>query len=507
MAVNQDIPLGRVINVSIEGVPVGLARTNMNIVCLMTSDKSFLNSNKRTVSYTELSGVADDFGSYSKVYQLAKRIFTNANPINKGKGYLVIGYWRATDEVIDATKGYLKSAELSEAVIVDTLQTIKDGSFTININDAETPLTVTDINFSSCTSLSDIVALLNTKITGSTVTLNGLNQIIITSNLTGSSSTVSFMSDTSTGTGIADVLCLSNGSGAVSVDGKASETLDGESKEQALIEVSKEEPIRGVVYIDKPTSNEAKAISTWATANDCLVYDVFSDEANFTLDMDNNFVWSNKLTGGVNYRTLFDKQADRGLAVGYMAKMHTVNFEATNTALTMNLKELQGCLPSKYSDSELNSAQKVGLDLYGTFGSLPRTYTSGANDFTDNVYNVIAIKKFVQIDVFNTLQGTPTKLAQTDEDMQKLIDTVERTLDLFVRAGVIAPGTWNSTYDFGNPEVFRKNIATTGYYVYAKPMSEQAQSEREQRKAPAIQVAFKMAGAIHTADIAIVFER
>jgi hypothetical protein len=41
----------------------------------------------------------------------------------------------------------------------------------------------------------------------------------------------------------------------------------------------------------------------------------------------------------------------------------------------------------------------------------------------------------------------------------------------------------------------------------AKPMSEQSQSEREQRKAPAIQVAFKMAGAIHSADSAIVFER
>ena len=91
--------------------------------------------------------------------------------------------------------------------------------------------------------------------------------------------------------------------------------------------------------------------------------------------------------------------------------------------------------------------------------------------------------------------------------MLKLVEQVEKTLALFVRAGVIAAGTWNSTYDFGNPEVFRRNIATTGFYVYAKPMSEQSQSEREQRKAPAIQVAFKMAGAIHTADIAIVFER
>ena len=41
MADNQDIPIGRVVNVSIEGVPVGLSRTNMNIVCLVTSEKGF----------------------------------------------------------------------------------------------------------------------------------------------------------------------------------------------------------------------------------------------------------------------------------------------------------------------------------------------------------------------------------------------------------------------------------------------------------------------------------
>ena len=50
MADNQDIPIGRVVNVSIEGVPVGLSRTNMNIVCLVTSEKGSFNSAKRTVA-------------------------------------------------------------------------------------------------------------------------------------------------------------------------------------------------------------------------------------------------------------------------------------------------------------------------------------------------------------------------------------------------------------------------------------------------------------------------
>ena len=181
MADNQDIPIGRVVNVSIEGVPVGLSRINMNIVCLVTSEKGFLNSAKITVAYTELTGIASDFGTFSKTYQMAKYLFGPANPINKGGGYLVVGYWRAISETVSPTAGYLKSAELSEAQVVGNLQTVKDGSFVINVDNGETPQVVSNVNFTTATSLEDIVSILQAKITGATVTKNGLNQIIITS--------------------------------------------------------------------------------------------------------------------------------------------------------------------------------------------------------------------------------------------------------------------------------------------------------------------------------------
>ena len=42
---------------------------------------------------------------------------------------------------------------------------------------------------------------------------------------------------------------LSLGSGAVSVNGKASETLAAETKEDAILEISSEEPIRGVYLL------------------------------------------------------------------------------------------------------------------------------------------------------------------------------------------------------------------------------------------------------------------
>ena len=72
-----------------------------------------------------------------------------------------------------------------------------------------------------------------------------------------------------------------------------------------------------------------------------------------------------------------------------------------------------------------------------------------------------------------------------------------------VRNGVVAPGTWNTAVPFGDPETFKKNIEEKGYYIYSIPVSQQAQVEREARKAPLVQIAVKTAGAIHSTNVMI----
>ena len=90
--------------------------------------------------------------------------------------------------------------------------------------------------------------------------------------------------------------------------------------------------------------------------------------------------------------------------------------------------------------------------------------------------------------------------------MAALTNGMAQVFIQFVRNGTIAPGTWNSSQTFGDPETFRQNIANQGWYIYHTPIAEQAQSEREQRIAPMIQGACKRAGAIHEADVLILVE-
>jgi hypothetical protein len=73
-------------------------------------------------------------------------------------------------------------------------------------------------------------------------------------------------------------------------------------------------------------------------------------------------------------------------------------------------------------------------------------------------------------------------------------------MDQSVTNGLVAAGVWN-----GGPigQLDSGDTLTKGYYVYAQPISEQAQADREARKAPVIQVACKLAGAVHFADVQI----
>ena len=494
--------ISNIVNVSV--VPQGrsLSRTNMNIVALFTSQLGALSSNNRTKSYTDLSSIADDFGTTSAVYQHASVLFSGTkNPCNSG-GYLVVAYWRAVTETVNAKAGYLKGIQLSESVIVNTLQSVSDGSFKVTIDGLEQ--SVTGLDFRTIDELSDVVDLINDEITGATASIND-QRIIITSDTTGLVSEVSLLTENTSGTFIGVILGLSIGTGAVAFDGLASGTLTAETKVDSVTEALKEEPFKGFTFLDNPTDLESKALAVFAQANDILSYDVFDSASNLEKDI-TNVVWDIKLSGLENYRMIYRKDGDRKVATAEMTRLHTVNFNNENSAITLNLKELKGIVSEDYSQDEINKAKKVGLDLYTNFGDLPKLLTSGANGWADNVYNIIAIKNYIQTDVFNLLGTTGTKLAQIKRDVNKIVDTIEKTLILFRKANVIAPNQWNSSDTFGDEALFRRSILANGYFVFAQSLNDQVQSDRTARKSVPIQIALKLSGSIHSVDVLISVE-
>lgn len=497
--------LSRVVTVSLNKDASAVARDNMNCVAIMTSENDFLNSNNRYGIYESIDDVASDFGTSSKAYAFASALFGNSpNPV-QNDGQVIIGFWRAASETVAATAGVLTGEQQSEATLLGILQEISDGSLSINIDGTDYELT--DLDFQGCADFDDVIDVLQTALTaalsGTTVEEDD-QSIKITSPTTGATSVVGFASEATSGTFVGSALGLSSESGATSVDGTDETTEAAETKVEAVTELKSQIAFRGAMFIDNPTDDEALLLAAWAQSNDILMYDVFDDDDNLEASTD-NVVWNIKLNSYENYRCLYNKAGNRKMAVSYMARLHVVNFEASKTAITMHLKELNGVAAEDLSTTVLTKAKRVGMDCYVTIKDTEKVLSSGANEFVDNVYNLLAYQNAIQTDVFNVLGTTSTKVAQTDEDVQLLVDQAEKTSEQFVTAGVFAPGTWTSSNTFGNAETLKKNITKKGYYVMANKMADQSTANRQARKSPALQVAVKNAGAVHSVNIIINF--
>ena len=103
---------------------------------------------------------------------------------------------------------------------------------------------------------------------------------------------------------------------------------------------------------------------------------------------------------------------------------------------------------------------------------------------------------------------TNTKIPQTESGLTTLKNGYAITCRKAVTNGFFGVGlTWNNPSTFGDPETFRRNIRDVGWYIYSLPIAQQSQSEREQRKAPVIQIAGKESGALHSSEVFVSIEQ
>lgn len=192
------------------------------------------------------------------------------------------------------------------------------------------------------------------------------------------------------------------------------------------------------------------------------------------------------------------------MAAAYAGRALSTAFEGSNTTSTMHLKDLVGVTADPtMTQTQLNLCQDCGADAYVNIAGVAKTFTSGANGFFDQVYNRCWFLGALEVAGFNALARVSTKVPQTEPGMTILKGAYRLVCDRAVRNGYCAPGAWNSADRFGDVEAMLRNIEEVGYYIYSLPVNQQAQTEREERKAPLIQIALKEAGAIHSSNVLV----
>jgi hypothetical protein len=192
------------------------------------------------------------------------------------------------------------------------------------------------------------------------------------------------------------------------------------------------------------------------------------------------------------------------MKAAYAGRAASVDYTGSDTVGTMNLQQLATITPDPgISQTNWNAAQTAGCDLYVSYYGYPAVVSTGGNDYYDNQYANLALKFALETAGFNFLAQTNTKVPQTEQGMNGLKDAYAQVMEQFVNNGELAPGTWDSSETFGDPQIFNNNIEQKGYYIYSSPVATQSAASRNARQAPLCQIAAKRAGAVQQSNVIV----
>ncbi|ARF49669.1 DUF3383 family protein [Pantoea stewartii] len=190
-------------------------------------------------------------------------------------------------------------------------------------------------------------------------------------------------------------------------------------------------------------------------------------------------------------------------AISAFGRAFTVDFNGFGTTITLKFKQEPGI-----TYESLTPAQAAALDAkncnvyvyYANDTAILQQGVMGNGDFFDERHGLDWLQNYVQTNLFNLLYTSGTKVPQTDAGNTRIMANVEASMDQAVNNGLIAPGVWNGG-QIG--QLSPGDTLTKGYYVFMPAISSQAQADREARKSVPVQVACKLAGAIHYASVQI----
>lgn len=491
MTYSYQVPVSYTVNISLTATPAGLAGYNTNSIAIFSNEPGDFTGNYLAALTPDTVKAA--YGSDSLTYKMAQALFTPAPNFRTGGGNLYIFKF----DGVDATAGSVQTASLTSNI--DAFTAVTDGSLSVTVG-SDTVI-LKNLDFSSVKTVKDIADVILSKNPDFYITVEGGNALKFTSKIPGEDLTITTQKS-AVGTDIATSSFL-NVSTATTESGAAA---SGASLSDAVSDALQQVYFGGVLTTQYQDDTTLEANASAIQSMDC----VYFNELQSLTDI-SDVGAANKLAGNSKTRllaySLDATDAKRAIAT-YATIAQSVNFDASNTANTLNLKTLTGVIPdSGLSDTYVLQANTNGVDVYGNTGGVACVFSNDNNGYTDDIVNQLWLKKALEVAGFNYLRQTNTKIPQTEEGMTGLKNAYGLVCEQAIKNGVVAAGTWNTAIPFGDPEDFKRNIEEKGYYIYSLPVSQQPQVDREARKAPVIQIALKFSGALHFSEVIVTIER
>ena len=495
MTYTYQVPVSYTINVSLTQTPSGLAGYNTNSIAIFSNEQANFSENYiRALSPDTIKAA---YGSNSLTYKMALALFTPVPNFRTGRGELYVFKFAGTNAVAGSTTTQDLTSNLTNFKSVTGAAL---GDLWLTIDGQAQPTKLENLDFGSISTVQDIANIILGKNPDCYVKVVDGTKIKFESKRPGGSVVIADASS-----GVVDLAGAQyfNSSTATVVSGS---NAGGETLSDAVSSALQQVYFGGVLTTQYQDDATLLQNASQIQAQDCVFY----NEIQSLIDI-KGIGSQNKLAGNSQTRLLAYSQGSEEAKIAiatYATIAQSVNFSGSNTANTLNLKTLTGVVAdSGLSDTYVLNAQENGVDIYGNTGGLSCVYSNDNNGYTDDIVATLRFKKDVQVGGFNYLRQTNTKIPQTEAGLTGLKNAYALVCEQFVRNGVVAPGTWNNAIPFGDPDAFQRNIQEKGYYIYSIPIAQQPQSERERRIAPVAQIALKLAGAFHFADIIINIQR
>jgi hypothetical protein len=482
----MNLSINNVVNVSVQQIGAGIGQYNTSNLAIFTHEEynedSFGTSGYKL--YLSPNEVANDFGTGSVTYKMALSVFSQQPNILAGGGYLAI--IPVLEDLPEVTAVQLVSFSAVPA----------SGSYKLKYGSLTTAAIAWDDNAAAVQ-----VALR---------ALSGLGSITVSGNTTDG------FQVTFTGvSGPATVLTVTDNSlddsGSLNVNVTAVTTTPGQApgtETLAAAIVRTEELIEYFGAMTDQIEDEQSTLDAAAVmqALNKILFVVQNDPSE--VEVTTGILWQLQAAAFSHTRGLFyGSDTDLSALVmqaAYAGRALSTNFNGSNTTQTMHLKTLIGIVADPIMDQTLlNKCQIAGADTYVSIQGVPKVFCSNANTFFDDVYNLLWFVGAIKVGVFNVLAQVGTKITQTENGVSVLKSAIRDVCEQAITNQFLAPGRWTSPDTFGNQLDFYANITQRGYYIYSGPVSQQLPSDREDRKAPVIQVAVKYAGAIHSSDVIV----
>jgi hypothetical protein len=494
MATTPSLPVSLVVDVSVQLTPAGAQAQSLSDL-LVVGTSPVIDGVERFRTYATLSAVALDFGLISDEYKCAQKWFSQTPQPKQ----IVIGRYFSA-----ASRGGLRGGTLSAAgKAITAWQAITNGAFRIAKNGAAAA-DITGLNFAGAANLNAVAGIIASAsgMLGTSVTWNaGYGRFEFESTATGPTSSLSFLTAPGSGTDISSLLRGTQAAGAYLYAGQPVETA---LAAVTALESMLSQRFYGLAVPGVTDANVALGIAAFIEGtNSKHTYWVTTQDANaLNASSTSDLPY---LLAQLGYKRTFSQysSSDANAAVSAAARLLTTDYRASNTVITLKFKQEPGVAAEQINAGQAATLKAKRCNVFVAYENDTAILQEGVmsdGNFADVVAGTDWLATDIQRSIYNLLYSSTTKIPQTNQGMQLLTTAAEASCSQGAINGLLAPGVWNAG---GFGLLKQGDYLPKGYYVYAPSVDTQNQADRAARMAVPIQVAAKLAGAIHTANVLV----